>query len=108
MPGSRLDGVTPLSAHGVMACPSSSAAAVLSQPKCALGAEAVQHSHTRCKMGEKLVVSVSFKEWAAFFFFCFSFKKERRIYYKYIQLCLGAKNGCFELNSSLDSKLHKY
>lgn len=64
MPGSRLDGVTPLSAHGVMACPSSSAAAVLSQPKCALGAEAVQHSHTRCKMGEKLVVSVSFKEWA--------------------------------------------
>lgn len=95
MPGSRLDGVTPLSAHGVMACPSSSAAAVLSQPKCALGAEAVQHSHTRCKMGEKLVVSVSFKEWAAFFFFCFSFKKERRIYYKYIQLCLGAKKWLF-------------
>lgn len=79
MPGSRLDGVTPRSAHGVMACPSSSAAAVLSQPKCALGAEAVQHSHTRCKMGEKLVVSVSFKEWVAFFF-CFSFKKEREGY----------------------------
>lgn len=105
MPGSRLDGVTPLSAHGVMACPSSSAAAVLSQPKCALGAEAVQHSHTRCKMGEKLVVSVSFKEWA---FSVSLSKKDRRIYYKYIQLCLGAKNGCFELNSSLDSKLHKY
>lgn len=46
MPGSRLDGVTPLSAHGVMACPSSSAAAVLSQPKCALGAEAVQPALT--------------------------------------------------------------
>lgn len=95
MPGSRLDGVTPRSAHGVMACPSSSAAAVLSQPKCALGAEAVQHSHTRCKMGEKLVVSVSFKEWVAFSFSVSLSKKREKDLLQVHPIVFGSKKWLF-------------
>lgn len=66
-------------------------AAARSQPKCALGAEAVQHSHGRCKMGEKLVVSVSFSRVGSIFLSASLSKKILMVLLQYIQLCYETK-----------------